>query len=159
MLLIAAMVTLLVLQNPEPAYAIRPWHSIACPGFPAGHIDEGDTLEASVRNTNTEGVSVGQRENFEVYWSTSAGTAGERDYTALHRVKQEGTYFQTWSAGDLPKTFYTTEDEFSEGDETYTVWFEPVGPVYGWTSCPIIIKDDDGPGAKKTWIASAPEES
>ena len=66
-LLIAAMVTLLVLQNPEPAYAIRPWHSIACPGFPAGHIDEGDCFEASVRNTNTEGVSVGQRENFEVY--------------------------------------------------------------------------------------------
>ena len=158
-LLIAAMVTLLVLQNPGPAQAIRALHNIVCLGYPVAFVNEGDSFEVGVSNRSQEGIPEHEKEPFEVYWSTTSGTAAERDYTALDRVRQDGTVFETWWARRMNKTFCTTDDEKTEGDETYAVWFEPVGPAYGWTSCPIIIKDDDGPGAKKTWIASTPEES
>ncbi len=154
-LLVAALVLLASLA-PTPAYATTsPWYSATCPN---NLIDEGDSFVMKVRNTRLTGASEEHGETFDVYWSTTAGTAKEDDYTAVKRERQQGTYAETWLSREMSKTFYTTEDTWSERRESFRVWFDPAGPVFGWTACGMLIVDDDGPGAWKTWIDSTPGE-
>ncbi len=155
-LLVAGLVLLAALV-PTPAHAVRPWHDIECPD---GTVTEGDSFEVAVLNVSWgEPTGTGAAEPFEVYWSTTPGTADERDFPALDRVRQDGNYWYAWRNRRMTKTFQTTEDTVSENSEQFKVWFEPEGHVFGSTECTITITDDDGPGAKKIWVSSDPEDS
>ena len=149
----AALIAVLATLAPQTVNAGRPHHHIDCPDGP---VTEGDSFEVSVLNITPNYVHYDTLEPFEVYWSTTAITADERDYPAMRRVRQDGTDHETWQLRKMSKTFDTTEDSVSEGNETYKVSFDPVGNVLGSSSCTITIVDDDGPGAWRTWVDSTP---
>ena len=89
-------------------------------------------------------------ETMKVYWSTEEGTAKESDHCPLHHEGQASNGFQS-DAGRMGRTFYTTEDVYSEEDETFTVRADNASSTgTGAGSCEIEIEDDDGPGAIRT---------
>ena len=152
---LGALVLLLAALAPPPAHAVRPWHDIECP---VGPVTEGDSFEVAVLNVIWgEPTGAGAAEPFEVYWSTTPGTADERDFPALDRVRQDGNYYYAWQQRRMTKTFQTTEDTVSENSEQFKVSFDPEGTIFGSTECTITITDDDGPGAKRIWVSSDPD--
>ena len=112
-----------------------------------------------MRNASRHVPRKGQGGVLTVYWSTYStrfDTAKENDdCTVVTGERQVGTQEQTWTNREMPMTFYTTEDTWSEKVEDFTVSYTTPGHIYGWTTCGIDIIDDDGPGVWRTWTPMA----
>lgn len=165
----AALVALMVALALAPAHAASPLAPQANAGppyvnydidCPSGDLEEGADFEVIVRNKNyyqmpaeEDGIVM------NVTWFTSARSAKENDYTAVNGENQIGNHVQSWVWDAIAKTFYTTDDTWSEKTERFVVWYFPYGYIVLGNSCNIDITDNDGPGAWKTWIDSTPGEN
>ena len=173
-MLAAALVVMLVALVPTSAQADGPSSQTHSPSSPLNRIsstfidvDEGDSLVLSVENVEIHEPS-DNPDNFDVRWSAYAYNlnvhdfgygyrANNDDITVVDRERQVGTYEQTWVDKKMSKTFYTTEDTWSEKREQFKVIFYPAtGTISRWSTSYVSIVDDDGPGAWKTWVASIP---
>ncbi len=143
MIIIAGVVvTLITASDPPPAFAYASRLPIDCKDDP---VLEGDSYRLHILNDTFD-----NHETMKVYWSTEEGTAKESDYSPLHHEGQASNGFQS-DEGRMGRTFSTTEDVYSEEDETFTVRADNASSTgTGAGSCEIEIEDDDGPGAIRT---------
>ena len=126
--------------------------------------DDGDAATREVEEGEDYRVEVRAKHEatgfpIKVYWYTDAGTADEKDYPGMNGVGQAANRSQN-SDGRMGRDLQTTEDNFSEKQEQFTLRFENASNSDDATddSCAIYITDDDGFGAHKTWIDSEPED-
>ena len=112
-------------------------------GCPQTTVEEGDSFTVRLEALNGYFVGDGW---FSGDFSTDPGTAGTDDYHPQSGVRVRKHVTQGSFAYDyIEHTVETKEDFIREGDETFTVRFDPEG---GWYTiypnrCVITIKDDD----------------
>ena len=176
-ILAATLVVMLVALVPTSAQAHGPSNQDHSPSSPLNQVDsrfvdvnEGDSFVLSVKNVEIH-EPTDNPDNFDLRWSTYPYNLNVHDFgygyranaddiTAVNWERQVGTYEQTWVDKKISKTFYTTEDTWSEKREQFIVGFNPAtGTISRWSTYYVVIVDDDGPGAWKTWVASIPGAS
>ena len=140
-----------VLWEAEPARAYYGSVSIDCNTNP---VSEGETFRIHIVS-NESGLD--GTETFKVHWTTSDGSADESDYTPLDNEGQASNGHQTRTKR-MGRTFHTTEDEYPEPLEGFWVSAVNAADSDDEESCSVDIRDDDGPGAIRTWIDSDPED-
>ena len=125
---------------------------LECPSLT---ITEGSDFRASV--ANNDHTNDGNNKQIKVYWQTVAGTADATDFEPLDRVAQESTTVEAQTLGAMSRVITTLEDGYSEtAVETFTLRIENAHSSGGTDSCTVEINDDEGPGARRTWIDSSP---
>ena len=173
-ILATTLVVMLVALVPTSAQAHGPSNQDHSPSSPLNQVDsrfvdvnEGDSFVLSVKNVEIH-EPTDNPNNFDLRWSTYPYNLNVHDFgygyranaddiTAVNWERQVGTYEQTWVEKKISKTFYTTEDTWSEQREQFIVGFNPAtGTISRWSTYYVVIVDDDGPGAWKTWVASIP---
>ena len=159
-IIVAGLAALVALNQPAPAYAYISKLGLECNENP---VTEGDTFRLHVTNDTGEEsiyVTFNIDQTMKVYWNTEEGTADESDYRPLHNEGQASNRSQS-DDGRMGRTFYTTDDVYTEETETYRVTAtnasedeEDEVP----DSCEIEIEDDDGVGAIETTIVYPPTD-
>ena len=136
--------------SPDPVRAYEEMIGLDCD---QDSVVEGQTYRLHVYRAHDHGW---WDETMKVFWSTQSGTATEHDYSPLHHEGQASNGFQT-RVGRMGRTFYTTEDSYSEKPETFTISatnaFDESDEAL---TCPMEIQDDDGPGAYETRFDTVP---
>ena len=159
-IIVAGLAALVALNQPDPAYAYISKLGLECNENP---VTEGDTFRLHVTNDTGEEsiyVTFNIDQTMKVYWNTEEGTADESDYRPLHNEGQASNRSQS-DDGRMGRTFYTTDDVYTEETETYRVTAtnasedeEDEVP----DSCEIEIEDNDGVGAIETTIVYPPTD-
>lgn len=136
--------------SPDP---VRPYEEMIGLDCDQDSVVEGQTYRSHVYREHDHGW---WGETMKVFWSTQPGSATEHDYSPLHHKGQASNGFQT-RVGRMGRTFYTTEDSYSEKPETFTISatnaFDESDEAL---TCPMEIQDDDGPGAYETRFDTVP---
>ncbi len=117
-------------------------------------VEEGEDFRLEVRATHAPDWLYTR---MRVLWYTDAATADESDYEHLHGKRQESTWPEA-DLGAMGRDFHTTEDHYSEIDESFTVRFENENEHGFDGECEITISDDDGVGIYDLEITSEPGE-
>ena len=148
-LLLGSVVALTVQDTPK-ASAYAGYVELKCTD---STVTEGETFRLHIETGEPSNL---RGETIKVYWTTVADTADESDYHALHHEGQASNRYQSRTTR-MGRTFYTTEDNYSETTEKFKVKATNASSSgSGGGTCTIEIEDDDGPGAIKTWIDSEP---
>ena len=138
---VVAVVAAWTALSPGPALAYEEMIGLYCD---QDVVVEGQTYRLHVYRRDD---SQWWHETMKVFWSTQSGTATGDDYGQLNHEGQASNGFQT-RVGRMGRTFYTTDDPYSEQNETFTILatnaFDESDEAL---TCPMEIQDDDGPGA------------
>ena len=129
----------------------EPWLYLQCNET---DVEEGDDFRLVVRKKYR---SESPHETMRVFWYTEAITADETDYEHMYAVRQASNGHQS-RTGKMGRDFHTTEDQFPEPDETYTVKFNNSVDHGSDGECLITIRDDDGVGIYDLEMRSIPRE-
>ena len=149
-ILLSGVVVLVMVESPAPALAYDDYLDIDCEDDP---VEEGNTFRLYIVSPEPYLYA---KETMKVFWYTIPISAGESDYTPLDHVGQASNGYQT-NNSKMGRTFYTTEDVYSEHTETFRVRANNASSSgSGAGACTIEVTDNDGPGAAMTWIESVP---
>ena len=149
-LLLIGIVALVIDRSPSPAYAYASSLEIECRD---SAVTEGDAFTLDIVNGQS---NTNNPQTMKVFWYTIPDTADEADFSSLHGEEQTSSESET-DDKRMQRSFQTTEDEYSEVTESYSVRaLNAESNGTGAGTCTIEIEDDDGAGATKTWIDSHP---
>ena len=125
-LALIAAASLFVLREPVPAHAVNSgsYFWLDCP---VSEVTEGDSFvlgigRVVVRRSLLQILNPADF-SWHVFWSTEARTADSSDYTHLDRVQQASSGEEN-TINWMTRTFYTTDDDLIEGNETFRVSFD-----------------------------------
>ncbi|MXX52852.1 MAG: hypothetical protein F4Z35_02560 [Dehalococcoidia bacterium] len=157
-LALIAAASLFVLREPVPAHAVNSgsYFWLDCP---VSEVTEGDSFvlgigRVVVRRSLLQILNPADF-SWHVFWSTEARTADSSDYTHLDRVQQASSGEEN-TINWMTRTFYTTDDDLIEGNETFRVSFDSNYSMQNQT-CDITIVDND-PSVTGIEIVSEPDD-
>ena len=134
-----------------PHRSNEPWLKIKCL---EPLVEEGEDFRLEVRKKHD---SDWPHPTMRVFWYTEAITADESDYEHLYAERQSSNGSQSES-GVMGRNFHTTDDLYSERDESFKVRFNNSVDHGHDGECTITIVDDDGAGIMDLEITSEPRD-
>ena len=134
-----------------PHRSNEPWLKIKCL---EPLVEEGEDFRLEVRKKHD---SDWPHPTMRVFWYTESITADESDYEHLYAERQSSNYSQSES-GVMGRNFHTTDDLYSERDESFKVRFNNSVDHGHDGECIITISDDDGVGIYDLEITSEPRD-
>lgn len=116
-------------------------------------VTEGDDFRLEVERTDCMSI----HKDMQVFWNTTAMTAGESDYEAQHSERQTSNQQET-DDGRMRHAFQTKDDPYSERAEAFKIWFSTSENGRETDQCVVTILDNDPVGIYKLEIISKPDD-